>query len=239
MQIISSLFLIYACYLYKRAYTYRIVQLSDFFNADIGYFGGDWGIDGSDPIVEESLKKFLSIIKAENPDFVIVTGDIIGGRWWGGTGKSKLQNIFPFGPNNRDLDVYKAFAENAAAVYYPAWFQRFEDAGLTVHVCPGDHEYGDLPEQWVKPSGDGIVNAASKYQIEIFAQYQTDYLPPVQVERPVGTPFENTSYSFVHKGTKFILLDQFDYQYASTNMMADFGKFYCTVRGAYLDWVEN
>lgn len=53
---------------------FNSAQLSDFFNSDIGYFGGDWGIDGSDPKVEASLMEFLSIIKEEDPDFVIVTG---------------------------------------------------------------------------------------------------------------------------------------------------------------------
>lgn len=35
------------------------------------------------------------------------------------------------------------------------------------------------------------------------------------------------------------MLDEFDYNYAETEQRDSFDKFYCTVRGDYLEWVEN
>lgn len=35
------------------------------------------------------------------------------------------------------------------------------------------------------------------------------------------------------------MLDLFDYDYATTKQSKEFGKFFTTCRGKYLEWVEN
>ena len=64
----------------------------------------------------------LKAIKAENPEFVLVPGDLVGGNW----------------PDKESI-------EKQAAVYYPAWVKRMQDHGLTFYAAVGDHEIGGGP----------------------------------------------------------------------------------------------
>lgn len=42
-----------------------------------------WKVDGTSKATEDGLATFLAHVKAENPDLVVVCGDLVGGRWWG------------------------------------------------------------------------------------------------------------------------------------------------------------
>ena len=94
--------------------TWTFVSMPDFLNVDLVYPQKGW---------EEALDYVLKAVKAENPDFVLVAGDLVMGRW--------------------------AYGEKGvrhwADVYYPAWIKRMRDHGLTYYACLGDHELGDDP----------------------------------------------------------------------------------------------
>jgi type 1 glutamine amidotransferase len=92
---------------------WRFVSIPDFLNVDLTYPQPGW---------EEALDYVLKTIKAENPAFVLVAGDLVMGRW----------------PDKEAIEEY-------AAVYYPAWIQRMRDHELEFYAAIGDHEIGDNP----------------------------------------------------------------------------------------------
>ncbi|MHC4073979.1 MAG: ThuA domain-containing protein, partial [Planctomycetota bacterium] len=95
------------------AKTWRFVSIPDFVNVDLEYPQPGW---------EDTLDYMLKAVKAENPEFVLVAGDLVMGRW-------------------PDKDSIKKYA----AVYYPAWVKRMQDHGLKYYTALGDHEIGDNP----------------------------------------------------------------------------------------------
>ena len=98
--------------------TWTFVSIPDFLNKDTLY---------PHPGFEDALSFFLQAVKAENPDFVLVAGDLVNGRW-----PSILE------------PTEKGIMENAS-IYYPAWKARMEAHGLKVYAAVGDHEVGDNP----------------------------------------------------------------------------------------------
>ena len=95
------------------AQTWTFVSIPDFLNVDTTYPQPGW---------EDALDYVLNAIKSENPDFVLVPGDLVMGRWWS---EEKIAKC--------------------AAIYYAAWIRRMEAHGLKFYVALGDHEIGDNP----------------------------------------------------------------------------------------------
>jgi type 1 glutamine amidotransferase len=95
------------------AQPWRFVSIPDFVNVDLAYPQPGW---------EDTLDYVLKAVKAENPEFVLVAGDLLMGRW----------------PDKESVKKY-------AAVYYPAWVKRMQDHGLRFYAALGDHEIGDNP----------------------------------------------------------------------------------------------
>ncbi len=93
---------------------YKVVSIPDFLNVDTDYPQEGW---------EEALGYVLDQIKAENPDFVLVAGDLVMGHWHLG---------------DKGIDHW-------AQRYYSAWKQRMEEHELPWYAAIGDHEVGDNP----------------------------------------------------------------------------------------------
>ena len=93
--------------------TWRFVSIPDFLNVDLTYPQPGW---------EDTLDYVLKAIKSENPEFVLVAGDLVMGRW----------------PDKESIKKY-------AGIYYPAWIKRMEDHDLRFYTAIGDHEIGDNP----------------------------------------------------------------------------------------------
>jgi len=94
--------------------TWKFVSMPDFLNVDLAYPQKGW---------EEALDYVLKAVKAEDPDFLLVAGDLVMGRWtYGDKGVAHWANV-----------------------YYPAWKKRMADHGLKYYACLGDHEMGDDP----------------------------------------------------------------------------------------------
>ena len=93
--------------------TWTFVSMPDFLNVDTTYPQPGW---------EDTLDYVLKAVKAEHPDFVLVAGDIVMGRWW----------------SEEKVEKY-------AAIYYPDWIKRMNAHGLKFYTAIGDHELGDNP----------------------------------------------------------------------------------------------
>jgi len=90
------------------------VSFPDFFNFDVPEPWPKW---------EPAIEWFFYQVKKENPDFVVVAGDLVDGHWW---------------------DSPKCI-EHMGAIYYEGWKRRVERYGLKYYVAVGDHELGDDP----------------------------------------------------------------------------------------------
>ncbi|MCP5537877.1 MAG: metallophosphoesterase [Akkermansiaceae bacterium] len=97
---------------------WTFVSIPDFLNVDTLYPQPGW---------EDALSYSLKAVKAENPDFVLVPGDLVMGRWETAEGIKKY-----------------------AATYYPAWIKRMQAHGLKYYTAIGDHEIGDNPWRGAK-----------------------------------------------------------------------------------------
>jgi hypothetical protein len=95
-----------------RAWTF--VSTPDFFNFDVPNPWPQW-----DPAVNW----YLDQLKKENPDFVLVMGDLVNGHWWDGP----------------------KCIEQMGAIYYENWIRRMRAHNLKYYVGVGDHELGDDP----------------------------------------------------------------------------------------------
>ncbi len=93
---------------------WRFVVVPDWLNNDVAY---------PDPLWDPALNFILGEIAREQPDFVLVPGDLVMGRW----------HISP--------EHISMMAEK----YYGDWVKRIEAHDLVVYPTVGDHELGDDP----------------------------------------------------------------------------------------------
>ena len=103
---------------------WRFVSMPDFLNVDTDYPQAGW---------EDALSYILKSVKNENPDFLLVAGDLVMGRWHNEYEKPGIDGI-------------KYFASR----YYPAWKARMEAHNLHYYTSIGDHEIGDNPWDYKK-----------------------------------------------------------------------------------------
>lgn len=92
---------------------WRFVSIPGFAGADLAYPQPGW---------EDTLDYVLKAIKAEEPEFVLVAGDLVMGHW----------------PDRQSIEKF-------AELYYGAWVQRMQDHGLTFYAAIGDNEIGGSP----------------------------------------------------------------------------------------------
>jgi hypothetical protein len=92
----------------------KFVSFPDFFNFDIPR---PW------PGYDSAVNYFLGLIKAEEPAFVLVAGDLVNGHWW-----DSPQCV-----------------EHMGSIYYSGWVNRMHENGLKFYTAIGDHELGDDP----------------------------------------------------------------------------------------------
>jgi type 1 glutamine amidotransferase len=112
---------------------WRFVSIPNFLGADLSYPQSGW---------EETLDYVLKAIKAENPEFVLVPGDLVAGNW----------------PDKESI-------ERQAAVYYPAWVKQMQDHGLTFYAAVGDHDIGGRP--WPTDKADLVRLFKRQFQKQL------------------------------------------------------------------------
>lgn len=93
---------------------FTIVSFPDFFNFDVPEPWPRW---------DTAVNWFLDRVEDENPEFVLVTGDLVNGHW-----------------NNSTKCI-----EHSGATYYGNWKRRLKQHNLRYYVAIGDHELGDDP----------------------------------------------------------------------------------------------
>jgi len=97
--------------------SWTFVSSPDFFNFDVPNPWPQW---------EDAVDWYLDQVKSENPDFILIAGDLVNGHWWDGP----------------------RCIEQMGALYYTGWIRRMQAHNLNFYVAVGDHELGDDP--WPK-----------------------------------------------------------------------------------------
>lgn len=97
---------------------WSFVSMPDFLNVDCDYPQEGW---------EDALSFILESVKNENPDFLVVAGDLVMGHW--------------DSPDWQDKDTIQKYSSR----YYTAWINRMNHHGLKFYTAIGDHEVGDNP----------------------------------------------------------------------------------------------
>ncbi|MCB0685169.1 MAG: metallophosphoesterase [Saprospiraceae bacterium] len=97
---------------------WTFVSMPDFLNVDCDYPQSGW---------EETLDYILTAVENENPDFLLVPGDLVMGHW--------------DDPSWNSQDTIIKYADR----YYSAWKARMKAHKLTYYTAVGDHELGDNP----------------------------------------------------------------------------------------------
>ena len=126
------------------AETWKFVSIPDFMNVDMLNPEAGW---------EDSLAYVLDAVAAEEPDFVLVAGDMVRGHWHYGTEGLSVTQL--------------------ANIYYPAWQARFDERNLPYYVAVGDHELGD--NWWTDP---GHAEAVPEYKTAFDADMQMPHNGP-------------------------------------------------------------
>jgi len=134
--------------------TWTFVSIPDFLNVDCDYPQKGW---------EDALSYILQSVKAEQPDFVVVPGDLVMGHW--------------NAPKWNSGDTIRKYSDK----YYSAWKERMRHHGLKYFTSIGDHEVGDNP--WLDSSK---LQAVSLYK-DAFARHLN--MPGNGPEHLKGTAF--------------------------------------------------
>lgn len=205
--------------------TLTVLSSPDFLNADVGDLTGLPTWDGlhnsTNASYEESLGVVLDQMAAEQPDQVLVAGDLVEGHWG-----VDVDNSGAFGPVDNAFASLAAIGQ-AGRFYYGAWAQRFADHGLPrPHVAVGDHEIGDNP--WT-------VGSLHAYAVPWYKRAFADALVGERygaTHRPVGTAFERTSY-WTPLSDDVMLVSVDVFRQTST------GRVVPSLTGAHLRWFRK
>lgn len=182
----------------------------DVTNQDVGDVSGMAGYDPNygnswNQTMEDSVNWVYRTIASHDPGALLVTGDLVEGRWGNPSNTSGL-----FGAP----DDPTTMARNQAAFYHAENARRFAAAGLFDRVYPalGDHDIGDNP--W----GDGTPYTHWKREhIYLWRQaFSQAYLhtldgAPKYFSHPVGTEWDQTAYAtMINPQTLVVTLDVFN-----------------------------
>lgn len=152
---------------------------------------------------EAAIDVVLDSITAEDPDFVLVAGDLVGGNW-----HADADSVGVFGPVST-LAEKEAAVSLAADTYYPQWLQRFAQRGIPVHATLGDQELGGAPWPASFERSQLVDNYKSAWAKHLTKSSSGE---PRYTDRPVGTDFEDTAYAFRHKNMLVLSADVFRFQ---------------------------
>jgi len=199
------------------------------------FHSGDWDLrEDLKPDAFSDQHKVIADIASFNPEFLLLTGDMIGGMWLNNEQLRKKYGA------EEDL---KEFIHSCAGICYEGVNSRFAEHGLKVYGCVGDHEVGD--QNWEVNS---IKSLAVRYFKEAFASAYTlgsngeslfTGLIGAVPQRPAGTPYENTSYAFIHKNVMVVTVDIFTQDSPFISLHPVRGTVYPDITGDHQKWLDD
>jgi len=190
--------------------SWRFVSIPDFVNRDVPY---------PEPKLDGILDFVLDAVKAENPDFTLVLGDMVNGRWWMQKDITLTKDYVyePIVTDESKLSYYRNHLKEMAKLYHGGWVSRMKAQQLKFYVGVGDHELGDGP--WV-----GIKK-------QIFPDFEKAFRDYYKM--PLNGPAnkKGLSYYFIKNECLFIVIDPFEQQ-KDGEVMVEISK-------EQLNWMEE
>ena len=205
-----------------------ILSAPDFLNTDVGDVSQLPTYDGVHNSWNESYQTALDLIletwRSENPDHVLVAGDLVQGHW--GMDSLDTGTFGPVGSAKRKRDAVRA----AARFYYSEWTRRFAQHGLPRPKCAiGDHSLGDNP--WRLASGG--YQAFKHRSFRVFKNQYAKHVVRGAYSRhpPKGTNAARTAYStWLSPEVFLVTVDVFRRTKENVNVELD---------QAQLEWLDN
>jgi len=151
--------------------SWKFVSMPDFLNVDCDYPQAGW---------EDSLCYILKSVKNENPDFLVVPGDLVMGHW-DRVGKKD------------DIVTIEKFANR----YYSAWINRMKAHDLKFYASLGDHEVGD--NGW-----------RDRRKLKAVKDYKRVFAEHLKMPRNGPDHMKGTAFWWKHKNVLFIAVDVFE-----------------------------
>ena len=180
--------------------TWTFVSIPDFLNVDVRF---------PEPAWDDALDFMLASLKDERPDFVLVAGDMVMGRWW----RSEEQVAY------------------MADIFYTAWKQRMDKFGLTYYVAVGDHEVGDNP--WnANGQRPNRYLTWDNAPLSFFPDYERAFADHFQMPRNGSAAKKGLDYFVRHKNALIVTLDVFDQALIEQHGEAE-------VTEGQLDWLDS
>ncbi len=211
--------------------TWSFVSTPDLFNVDVGDLRDYPDYRGSKnsmtPTWRKTTGRFLDFLKAEQPEFVAVAGDLVMARWHQG---AIYEGVFgPMKKNLKSLDLEeeKQRVRNAADFYFGKWNKFFTERGLKAYPAVGDHELGD-DYSWSHPVA---VQTVPTHR-ERFAHYFVDPIRDKLYSYPESGQHKHSVYAIRHKNLLLISVDVFHQPHPEKPPRVEVGP-------AQLQWLEQ
>jgi len=208
---------------------YRFVSAPDFLNQDVADLTADGRTEHVDPRTgavanstnreyDAGLRHVMDEMASHGTRDVLVAGDLVEGRWGRDDSRSGV-----FGPVRTDRQRMRAW-RRAAAVYYPAYRQRFADHDLRILPAVGDHEIGDDP--WKAPR-DRWIDFKRRHVPEFKSIFADEMLTtpggrPRFSQHPSKGPAQRTAYAVrLDAHVLLVTLDVFERRGGDVHMSVD------------------
>jgi hypothetical protein len=125
----------------------------------------------------------LDAIAAEEPDFVLIAGDLVNGKW---------------GQIDAPLAEREALVQEMGERFMGGMLREFADRQLKVYAAVGDHEVGDNP--W------------SAAKLELVPAYKSNFISHLQMPDNGPEEYRGTTYSLRHENVELFVVDLFEVQ---------------------------
>jgi hypothetical protein len=182
----------------------------------------------------EDVATIKMLKKNHGGELILLPGDSNSGHW----------DASSFIKNNLPGATAEATILKAGHLCYSGMIQVFKDGGYPILLMAvGDHELGDNP--W--PAGSAVARCQPQFREAFAKEFNTNpdggrfrYEKPIgtAASRPLGTPYENTSYACRYRNVLFVTVDVFHQEDPGT-AIGDEGSVTGTVAGRHLQWLEN
>lgn len=212
---------------------WRIVSAADWHSAEGGVTSKDPARFEANQAQERDLIRGTLFCK---PDVVLIAGDVGSGHWTEGALKKA-------GVLQADETIGEAI-HRLGEKTYRSMKQNFAEAGVDrLFLCIGDHGLGD--NDW--PPGSERARCVPYHRETFGKSYNTDrqgnWRWPEMVcgvtARPLGTPYENTSFAVRHKNVLFVMVDVFHQEGPDDRLHPRHGSVNPDLSGEHLGWFEQ
>jgi hypothetical protein len=189
----------------------------------------------SRPYAQESFKRF----KDNGCKLVLFPGDMLGAHYinpkFSAPYKAKYPNL-----SNEQL------IRQCGPIDYTYFKSLCVPFGFTPIFCLGDHELND--DSWAMDSA--ICNLITPFKLNFKETVMFDSLNHERYtgtignvpQRPLGTPYEGSSFAFIHENIMFVTVDEFRYDGPGIQLGPITTSHQCVigdVNAQHLEWLNN